>query len=179
MTVLIVVESCFGNTTAVAHAVAAGLTRTVPLETVSVIHPAEAPVALPGDVRLLLVGAPTHAFSLPRPQSRREAGEKGAQDVDLSGVREWIERVTPSKDLHVVTFDTSIKTRFVPGTAAKASSKALKKRGFRHVDRGPGFFVTATEGPLADGERERAEAWGMQLGRDLNGSPGRTGNSTG
>ncbi|ABW14753.1 Putative exporter of polyketide antibiotics-like protein [Parafrankia sp. EAN1pec] len=33
VTVLIVAESCFGNTTAVAHAVAAGLTRTVPLET--------------------------------------------------------------------------------------------------------------------------------------------------
>ncbi|CAI7977281.1 hypothetical protein FRAHR75_330004 [Frankia sp. Hr75.2] len=39
----------------------------------------------------------------------------------------------------------------------------------RRIDRGPRFFVTATEGPLADRESERAEAWGTRLGHHLNG----------
>lgn len=165
MTILIVTESCFGNTATVAQALAEGLTHSAPGDPVTVVRPDDAPTTLPPDIRLLLVGAPTHAFSLPRPQSRREAAKKGARDATGTGVREWIANVAPAPDLRVVTFDTSIRSRFTPGSAAKASTRALKRRGFRHVERGPSFFVTDTGGPLAEGERQRAQQFGATLDR--------------
>jgi len=125
---------------------------------------------LPPEVGLVLVGAPTHEFSLPKEQSRRQAVQKGAAVVaaeESLGVREWIGRVTPRADLRVVTFDTSLKTRFSPGFASKSAFKALRKRGFSLAERGQSFWVTGTAGPLVDGEELRAEAWGVQLGASL------------
>lgn len=116
---------------------------------------------------MLLVGAPTHEFSMPKEQSRKRAAEKGATRHDSVGVREWLEQVSPRPDLRVVTFDTSVKMRFMPGSATKAAFKALKKRGFRNAERGQSFYVTGTAGPLVDGEKERAEAWGAQPGGSL------------
>ena len=79
------------------------------------------------------------------------------------GVRDWISRVRPRPDLHVITFDTSVKLRFTPGTAAKAARRALTRRGFARVERGPSFYVSGTPGPLAEGEERRATRWAAGL----------------
>jgi flavodoxin len=169
MTVLIVSESYFGNTLTVTEAIASGLSHHLGPDTVTIVRPGGAPHELPPEVDLLLVGAPTHEFSMPKAQSRKQAAEKGATDGDRVGIREWLEQVTASGDLRVLTFDTSIKSRFTPGTASKAAFKSLKKHGFRKAERGPSFYVTGTAGPLVDGEEQRAEAWGRQLGDSLDG----------
>ncbi|MBC6461811.1 flavodoxin family protein [Actinomadura sp. HBU206391] len=163
MNILIVAESCFGNTLTVARAVGSGLARALGEESITVLRPGEAPRELRSDIGLLLVGAPTHGFSMPRRQSREQAAEKGATGSDSVGVREWIAQVTAREDLRAVTFDTSVKMRFSPGSASKSAAKALKKRGFPQAERGQSFYVTGTAGPLADGEEQRAEAWGAQL----------------
>jgi len=90
-----------------------------------------------------------------------------ATDGDSVGIREWLQQVTPSRDLRVLTFDTSIKMKLMPGSASKAAFKSLKKRGFRMAQRGQSFYVTGTAGPLVAGEEQRAEAWGRQLGDSL------------
>jgi hypothetical protein len=169
MTVLVVAESYFGNTLTITQAIASGLARPLGLDTITVVRPCQAPHELPPDVDLLLVGAPTHEFSLPKAQSRKQAGEKGATAGDSVGVREWLQQVTPRADLRVVTFDTSIRMRLMPGSASKAAFRALKKRGFRSAERGQSFYVAGTAGPLVDGEVQRAEAWGIQLGDALRG----------
>jgi hypothetical protein len=117
---------------------------------------------LPAALDLLLVGAPTHAFSMPSSQSRRDAARQGASLATTGvGVRDWIARVTPRPDLPLVTFDTSVKLRFTPGTAAKATRKALARRGFARAERGPSFYVTGTPGAAS----RRRSAAGEAVGR--------------
>lgn len=148
MTVLIVTESYFGNTLTITQAIASGLVQALGQGHVAVLRPSEAPVDLPPDVNLLLVGAPTHDFSMPKEQTHKQAAEKGATGGDSVGVREWIAQVTPRGDLSVLTFDTSLKAKFTPGSASKAAFKALKKRGFRNSERGQSFYVAGMSGPL-------------------------------
>jgi len=160
MSVLIVVESLFGNTMTVARAVAAGLTDRG--AAVTVLRCGEAPAAIPADVSLLLAGAPTHNLHLPNRASRTQAAGRGADPGEAAGLAEWIGAATPRKDLRVVTFDTTTGGAFT-GSAAKAAAKLLRRRGFATPEQGPGFIVTGTPGPLRDGEEARARAWGAGL----------------
>lgn len=123
MTVLIVTESYFGNTLTVTQAIASGLVQALGQGHVTVLRPSEAPVDLPPDVNLLRVGAPTHDFSMPKEQTRKQAAEKGATGGDSVGVREWIAQVTPRSDLRVLTFDTSLKAKSRRGRHPKPRSR--------------------------------------------------------
>ena len=93
---MVVFESMFGNTEQVARAVADGLeAEGVPTRVVEV---SVAPAALPPSVELLVVGAPTHAFSLSRPKTRIEAVRQGADECKAAiGLREWLESVRPPR----------------------------------------------------------------------------------
>ena len=124
MTVLIVSESYFGNTLTVTKAIASGLSQNLSPGAVTILRPGGAPRELPAEVELLLVGAPTHEFSMPKAQSRKQAAEKGATDGDSIGIREWLQQVTPSGELRVLTFDTSVKMRLTPGSASKAACRS-------------------------------------------------------
>jgi hypothetical protein len=162
MTALIVTESLFGNTLAIAEAIGGGIAEVNGRETVRVVHASQAPADVPGDVELLVVGAPTHLLSLPNAGTRHDAEGKGAHLTQPTGVREWIESVAIPTGLRVATFDTSIPERMGLGTAAGAAARALRRRG-AETTVGPSFFVTGMEGPLADGELGRATAWGREL----------------
>jgi len=98
VTVLIVSESYFGNTLTVTEAIASGIADHLGPDAVTILRPGGAPHELPPEVDLLLVGAPTHEFSMPKAQSRRQAVEKGATDGDSVGVREWLQNLTPRGD---------------------------------------------------------------------------------
>jgi hypothetical protein len=160
MSVLIVVESLFGNTMTVARAVAAGLTSGG--SEVTLLRCADAPADIPAEVSLLLAGAPTHNLHLPSRSSRTQAAARGAAQGDAVGLAEWINTVKPRPDLRVVTFDTTVGGAFA-GSAAKAAAKLLRRRGFGTPEQGPGFVVSGTPGPLRDGEVERARTWGAGL----------------
>ena len=66
----------FGNTATVAEAVAASLTAEG--MSVTCVDVADAPPLESVEADLLVVGAPTHAFSLSRPGTREEAVRQGA-----------------------------------------------------------------------------------------------------
>ena len=160
MRALVVVESSFGNTRKVAEAVAVGLGP----DTV-VVDVAGAPHHLDDDLDLVVVGGPTHAFGMSRPATRADAARQaGVNGSDDPGLREWIDLVEGRPRCAVATFDTKVtKARHLPGSAAKGAAKALKARAFRVVDAPHTFYVTDTPGPLAEGELERARAWGTKL----------------
>jgi hypothetical protein len=162
MFALIVTESLFGNTLAIAEAVARGIAEVRGHDGVHVVHASEAPLVLPEALDLLVVGAPTHTLSMPNAGTRSDAARKSAVVATPTGVREWIDTVALPHGASVATFDTSIHTRIQLGTAARAAAKALRRRGAT-VTAGPSFWVTGMEGPLADGELARATAWGRQL----------------
>ena len=160
MSVLIVVESQFGNTIRIARSVATGLADAG--TAVSVLRCSEASATIPDDVTLLLLGAPTHNLHLSNASSRKQALAKGASQGEDLGLAEWIGRVEPRSDLRVVTFDTAMAGRF-SGSAAKAAVKLLRRRGFRHSEQGQSFIVDDASGPPHEGEEERARSWAAGL----------------
>lgn len=162
MKALIVVESMFGNTRTVAEAVADGVRKRMPVDLVS---PAEAPAPLLDLVDLLVVGGPTHAFSMTRVNTREDAVRQGAPAVATEpGIRDWIDRLHAGPHSETVaTFDTRVATvRHLPGSAAKAAAKAMRGRGYRTVAR-ESFYVEDVGGPLLEGEVTRAREWGERL----------------
>jgi hypothetical protein len=160
---VVVVESMFGNTEAVAHAVAEGLSEQFMVEVVRV---AEAPAVIANDVDLLVVGGPTHAFGLTREGTRlaaRDQGAKPSTGVEV-GLREWLGRLRPhSTALAAAAFDTRIKKTGVPGSAARGAMRRLRRLGFRAAARPTSFYVAGIGGPLLDGELARARGWGTRL----------------
>jgi hypothetical protein len=160
MSTLVVHESQWGNSRAVAEAVADALPGDV--ESVDV---GAAPSSLPAGVDLLVVGGPTHAFSMSRPSSRRDAARQGAQPGHAdTGIREWLEALEPVEGLEVAVFDTRVaKVRRLPGSAARAAARLVSRRHLGRVRSVESFFVGDTAGPLLDGELERARAWAGTL----------------
>lgn len=167
MSILIVTESYFGHTLAIAQAVAEGITEVRGDDQASIVTASETATTLPAGLTAVIVAAPTHDFSLPTPRTREQAQAKGAAASTTRGVREWIEALQPVAGLPVVTIDTSTKARFTPGTASKAAYKLLKKRGFTNARRGPSFHVAGVLGPLLDQELLRAHQWAQGFARSL------------
>ena len=162
MRALVVYESMFGNTQAIASAVADGLAGRMDVDLVEI---AEAPVRVDAD--LVVAGGPTHAFSMSRPSTRQSALEQadGRELVSHGrGLREWLEDAGPAlRGMSVATFDTKITKGHLPGSAARSAQKRLRRFGARVVSRAHSFSVQGTAGPLGDGELARARAWGAEL----------------
>ena len=84
MRAVIVYESMFGNTHAIADAVGKGLE---PMLEVVVVPLAEAGGERLGDADLLVVGGPTHFHGMSRPRSRKWAAGHCAKAQQRSGAR--------------------------------------------------------------------------------------------
>jgi flavorubredoxin len=163
MRAMVVFESMFGNTQQVAAAIAEGLVSDARVELVEVN---DAPGEIGADIDLLVVGGPTHAFGMSRPNTRLDAMSKSGRDEASvgTGIREWIAALrSTSNATAVTTFDTRIGSPRVPGSAARAALKRLRKLGLRVVAPAESFYVSGTPGPLIDGELERARRWGRTL----------------
>jgi hypothetical protein len=175
MNTLVVHESHFGNTRSVAEAIADGIADGIASEAraghqgrVEVVDVTAAPDRLAADVDLLVVGAPTHAFSMSRASTRRDARAQGADPGhEARGVREWLETLTPAGVLpDIATFDTRVTAvRKLPGSAARAAGRSVVRHHLGSVVGSTSFFVEDSHGPLADGELDRARAWGRALAR--------------
>lgn len=170
---LVVYESMYGNTARIASAICVGLRQSIPTEMVPAYR---APTVLPGDVRLLVVGGPTHAFSMSRPSTRQDAGNQHEVVMPIEiGIREWLGTLTADTRsasgrrrtrVDVATFDTRIaKVRRLPGSAARSAAKVLRRLGFRSSLGSASFFVDESTGPIREVEIERARRWGEELGR--------------
>jgi hypothetical protein len=176
MRVHVVYESMFGNGHAVADAVAQGIRSADPAATVEVVSVLRVSDAL--DTDLLVVGGPTHMLTLSRPETRASRAQKldddharlraeGEPGADTGrGVREWLEQLAPAAGTPAAAFDTRVDNP-VPKRAAAGIAKRLRHAGYRVVLRPEGFHVLGTSGPVADGELERAAAWGAQVRREV------------
>jgi len=160
MHAVIVYESAWGNTKSVAEAVAAGLALGTAVD-VQVLDVDAAPPADTLDADLLVLGAPTHAFGLSRPQTREDATRRGGHPGG-TGLREWIDS---AGTIHppVAVFDTHVRHPNLPGTASKKAAKLLRRRHAPLLLDPESFYVDGYEGPLLPGEVDRARSWGSQL----------------
>jgi len=168
MRALLVYESMFGSTCEIARAVCEGLAA----EGVEVeLHEVRsAPAAADVDFDLLVVGAPTHAFSLSRPATRRDAVRQGASaDLAETGLREWLGALGPREAAHrrpAAAFDTRVtKVRNLPKAASTRASHLLGRHGYQLVSRPAPFLVDDVKGPLLAGETDRARDWGREVAR--------------
>lgn len=160
MNAVVVYESHWGNTKAVAHAIAEGIgsgTR--------VLSTAKAAAGAIEDVELLVVGAPVIGFRLSTEKAlenmratRKEESEP--PDVSHPPVRSWLESLARGTAA-VAAFDTRIRGPF--GSAAPAILRTLEHSGYHPVAPPMSFTVRGSKGPLREGELERAREWGTRL----------------
>lgn len=157
MRALVVYESLWGNTEKVAQAISAGLAG---LGSVDVMTSDAAPATVDG-YDLLAVGGPTHAFSMTRASTRADAITSRHAPLEPSrGIREWLgELARPATAIPAIAFDTRVDKPRLPGSAAKAARHELRSLGFDTSVKPETFRVHGYEGPLLDGEDERARAW--------------------
>ncbi|UQU61840.1 flavodoxin [Couchioplanes caeruleus] len=160
MKALIIFESMFGNTRSIACAIAEGLQETYE---VNVADVSGRPRAY--GIDLLVVGGPTHAFSMSRASTREDAARKGTvrQGSAGTGLRDYFDSSPVLHGIPAAAFDTKINKPLVPGSAARRAQKELRRLGCRIVLPAENFLVTDTTGPLVEGERERARQWGAAL----------------
>ncbi len=160
MRTLIVCESLFGNTEAIARAIADGIS---PFGEVDVVAPSDAGPDRVANVDLLVVGAPTHAWGLPRRRSWAPDGQVVEHDGPF--VRSWLRELADGDGRPSAAFATRLdKPRMLTGSASGSIATGLRRRGWTVVVAPESFVVTGTEGPLGVGELDRAEAWGAELG---------------
>jgi flavodoxin I len=138
---LVVYDSQYGNTEAIARAVAGA----APRGTARAVRVGEAKVADLKGVDVLAVGSPTLGG---RPTPAVKAFLDGLPAGSLAKVR-------------VAAFDTrmSIFIARLFGWAADRIAAGLTAKGGIPAAKAAGFVVKGREGPLADGERERAAVW--------------------
>ena len=160
MKAIVVYESLWGNTAAVARAIAEGLGPDA-----RAMSTAEATRDVVGDADLIVAGAPVHGFSLPREDGRANVGKnpgKAPSPPDLShpSMRSWLAEL-PKGNGWFAAFDT--RFRWTPGSATSGIMKGLQRAGYRQLARREKFLISGTYGPMRDGELERAKAWGGAL----------------
>ena len=158
---LIIVESCFGNTRAIAEAVAAGLIDGG--AEAQVVEVDQAPSTLPAGLDLLVLGAPTHNRGLPTAATRAKACAQAGSGMASHGIGGWLETTVIPASTSAAAFDTVISKGWLSGSAAKAIAKALQRHQGRRTVSVRSFVVTASKGPLADGEKTDAHSWGREL----------------
>jgi hypothetical protein len=159
MQALVVYESFFGNTAAVARAIAEGMGPGASAMTTD-----DATPEVVSKADLVVVGAPVLAFRLPTDQVRagllRDAGAPTPPDTSHRSMRSWL-KTLPAGRSAAAAFET--RFRFSPGGSIGTISDELRRAGYRSVAKGKKFLVTGTYGPLKAGELERARSWGAEL----------------
>ncbi len=167
MKAIVVYESHWGNTAAVARAIAEGIGAML-----RALSTAEATGAALAGVELIVAGSPLLGFNLPTESMLKGMATNAAKDPtppDLShpSMRAWLETL-PASSGRAAAFETRIW--WSPGSAAKTILKRLEALGYRPVGKGERFIVEGKYGPLRSGELERARAWGAELAQAMAGA---------
>lgn len=145
MNTLIIYDSTFGNTAQLAQAMADKLGEH---GTARIALADEAGLTEVNDIDLLLVGGPT-------------------QRHDMSPNMKAFLKSLPRRSFQGVpagTFDTRYHmSAWKSGSAAHAIASRLKRTGVSLIVEPESFFVTEREGPLEEGELERAASWAEEI----------------
>jgi len=163
MRAVVVYESHWGNTEAVARAIAAGIGPEA-----QALHTDEARGPAMADVDLIVAGAPVIAFALPRDGVEKQLASdvKAPRPADVSHplLRKWLEAL-PAGHGRAAAFETRVWWS-LRGATGTIESK-LKRAGYRPLAKAERFIVNGGYGPLREGELERANRWGAMLAEAL------------
>lgn len=140
MKTLVIYDSVHGNTEKIAKAIGDAIAGEVQVLRAGEVNSSELKT-----FDLLIVGAPTH-------------GGRPTQ-----AIRDLLDKVPGNalQGTNVAAFDTRLPAKWVRifGYAAPRIAGRLKKKSGTLIGSPEGFFVEGTEGPLREGELERAAGW--------------------
>lgn len=163
MNAIVVYESHWGNTAAVARAIAEGIGPDAVALTTT-----EATPQVVAEAQLIVAGAPVMAFGLPSDKMIANAvGDQKAPappDISHPSLRAWLDEL-PKAHGFAAAFDTRLS--WSPRGATGTIEGKLREAGYRKISKGGEFVVTGAYGPLREGEIERARAWGATLAAAL------------
>ncbi len=146
MKALVVYDSVHGNTEKIAQVAGNVINGEVSVRRVGEVSPSDLK-----SIDLLIVGSPTH-------------GGKPTQAIQgfLNSMPE------PVSGVAVAAFDTRLSAAWVKvfGYAAERIAGAFRRKGWPLVEPVEGFFVKGRQGPLKDGEIQRAAAWAKAISTD-------------
>ena len=148
MKILVIYDSFFGNTEKIAKSIAQSTKG-------DLLHVDNCKASSIKDIDYLIVGSPTRAF---KPTEKIVAFIKSLPVNSLYGIK-------------IMAFDTRVDVKKVNskfltfmvkifGYAATPIEKALISKGANKAAEAEGFIVEESEGPLREGEEERAAEWG-------------------
>lgn len=152
MKACIIYDSMYGNTQKVAQAIGEGLTGEVKVVRIGEADPSELKTC-----DLLIIGSPVH-------------GGRATPALDT-----FIKQLPANflAGISVAAFDTRFESEekgvglrilmSVIRYAAQRIAKAMEKKGGILIAEPEGFIVENKEGPLKEGELERATKWASQL----------------
>ena len=141
MKTLVMFDSVYGNTKRIAETISKELGKDSKAIPVSDFNMKK----LEG-IKLLVAGCPVNAW---RPTAKMKKFLADLSEGQLKGIK-------------AAAFDTKFKSPLA-GNASKRISKSFKKAGAEIVVEPQSFFVKGGEGPLFDGEIERAEEWAKSI----------------
>ena len=156
MKALVVYDSKFGNTERIAQVIGNALGSSYEVEVLQVGTIAPDPFE---GLELLIVGSPTQRFN------------------PTEGIKNFLKSLPSNglKGTKVAAFDTRLTIEDIEeiailaffvrffGYAAKPIANGLKRKRGELVLPPEGFYVQGMEGPLVEGELERAEDWARQI----------------
>lgn len=184
MRISVIYESSYGNTHAIATAIADGLGAA---HQVAVIPVGQATPESVNRADLVVVGGPTHAHGMSREQTRQAAVEAARKpgsslvldpDAAGEGLREWFGTLG-SVAKAAAAFDTRVDAPVLfTGRASKGISQQLRKHGFHEIAPPISFLVTK-QTELADGQLAAAREWGAVLADAVTGVSVANGRSDG
>ena len=160
MHAIVVYESLWGNTAAVAQAIAEGIGEGARAATPDEVSP-----TMIAEADLLVAGAPVFGFSLPTKKMREsiardEADAPVPPDLSHPPLREWLDTIPPG---HAPTAAFETRIWWSPRGATGDIEQRFAKAGYKGIDKAHKFVVQGKYGPLREGELERARAWGQSL----------------
>jgi flavodoxin len=153
---IVIYDSLYGNTEQIAQSINGALGTQG--ET-TILRVGDIKMELLAGLDLLIIGSPTQKFK------------------STDGMKDFLSLLPRNalKGIKVAAFDTRLTQSKIAGTpilphfvkifgyAAESIAKALQKKGGELVIPPEGFYVKDTEGPLVEGELERAAAWALKL----------------
>lgn len=149
---LVIYDSFFGNTEIIANAIGESLENT---QVIKVSEVSEADLV---DIEFLFVGSPTRIF---KASPTIMGFFRNLENNSLTGVKAAVFDTRIPVDQTDSGFLRTMIKFF--GYADTKIAKVLRKKGADLVINNEGFAVTGTEGPLVEGELERAQDWARSI----------------
>jgi hypothetical protein len=159
MKAVVVYESHWGNTEAIAKAVAEGYGPEAVVLTTDEARP-----DVVAEAELIVAGAPVLAFSLASEKMisglATDDGGPTPPETSRRPMRAWLQELASGRGVHAA-FETRVW--WSPGGATGAIERFLEASGYARLAKPQRFVVEGKYGPLRKGELERAREWGAEL----------------